>query len=139
MEWAIDVYKRATNPEDKESVLEAIKTTKGDFQQGHMDFTEPVDPNGFHPIANNYKPYIGAEQWVKGTKYAVEPVVVSNAAAPGTTVQAKAPDGVLGSRPDTAIFGTGGPVQAPGPHLFWASGFGPGARGLVDTASEPRV
>ena len=60
-EWAIDVYKRATDPEDKATVVEAIKTTKGDFQQGHIDFTEPVDPNGFHVIANNYKPYIGAE------------------------------------------------------------------------------
>ena len=44
-EWAIDVYKRATNPEDKESVIDAIKTTKNTFQQGHIDFTEPVDPN----------------------------------------------------------------------------------------------
>jgi branched-chain amino acid transport system substrate-binding protein len=88
-EWAIDVYKRAKNPEDKESVLEAIKTTKGTFQQGKIDYTEAVDPNGFHPIANNYKPYIGAQQWRKGTKYEVEPVVVSNAAAPGTTVQDK--------------------------------------------------
>lgn len=90
VEWAVDVYKRAKNPEDKESVLEAIKTTKGDFQQGKIDFTEPVDPNGFHPIANNYKPYIGAVQWRKGTKYEVEPVVISNATAPGTTVQDKA-------------------------------------------------
>ena len=89
-EWAIDVYKRATNPEDKESVLEVIKTTKGNFQQGYIDFTEPVDPNGFHPIPNNYKPFIGAQQWRKGTKNPVEAIVVSNATAPGTTVQDKA-------------------------------------------------
>jgi len=87
VEWAVDVYKRAANAEDKESVLEAIKTTKGEFQQGKIDFTEPVDPAGFHPIANNYKPYIGAVQWRAGTKYEVEPIVVSNATAPGTTVQ----------------------------------------------------
>ena len=86
----MDVYKRATNPEDKNSVVDAIKTTNNTFQQGKIDFTEPVDPNGFHPIANNYKSNIGAQQWVKGTKYPVEPVVVSNATAPGTTVQAKA-------------------------------------------------
>ena len=79
-----------TNPEDKESVLEAIKTTKGDFQQGHIDFTEPVDPNGFHPIANNYKPYIGAAAVAQGHQVPVEPIVVSNATAPGTTVQDKA-------------------------------------------------
>lgn len=89
-EWAIDVYKRAKNPEDKESVLEAIKTTKGTFQQGYMDFTEPVSPDGFHPHPNVYKPYIGAQQWRKGTKYPVEPVQVSNACAPGTPVQDKA-------------------------------------------------
>ncbi len=90
LEWAIDVYKRATNPEDKASVVEAIKTTNNTFQQGKIDFTEPVDANGFHVIPNNYKSNIGAQQWVKGTKWPIEPVVVSNAAAPGTTVQAKA-------------------------------------------------
>ncbi len=90
IEWAIDVYKRATNAEDKETVLAAIKTTKGTFQQGYIDYTEPVDPNGFHPHPNVYKPFIGAQQWIKGTKNPVEAVVVSNATAPGTTVQAKA-------------------------------------------------
>lgn len=89
-EWAIDVYKRATDPEDKESVVAAIKTTKGYFQQGYIDFSEPVDPAGFHSHPNNYKPYIGAQQWRKGAKYPVEPVQVSNATAPGTPVQDKA-------------------------------------------------
>jgi branched-chain amino acid transport system substrate-binding protein len=89
LEWAVDVYKRATDPEDKEAVLEAIKTTKGTFQQGPIDFTEPVDPNGRHPILNNYKPNIGAQQWRESTNpnYKIEPIVVSNAAAPGTPVQ----------------------------------------------------
>ena len=91
LEWAIDVYKRATNPEDKSSVVTAILATNNTFQQGKIDFTSPVDANSFHPIANNYKSNIGAQQWIKGTgKWPVEPVVVSNAAAPGTTVQAKA-------------------------------------------------
>ena len=89
VEWAVDVFKRATNPDDKETIIDAIKTTKGDFQQGHIDFTEPVDANGFHVIANNYKPYIGAVQWLKGTKWPVEPVIVSNATAPGTPVRPK--------------------------------------------------
>jgi branched-chain amino acid transport system substrate-binding protein len=89
-EWAIDVYKRAKNPEDKESVLEAIKSTNNIFQQGKVDLTSPVDPNTFHPIPNVYKNNIGAQQWVKGTKWPIEPVEVSNATAPGTTVQAKA-------------------------------------------------
>ena len=67
-----------------------FETTKGDFQQGHIDYTEPVDANGFHVIQHNYKPYIGAVQWLKGTKYAVEPIIVSNATSPGVTVQGKA-------------------------------------------------
>jgi len=91
LEWAIDVYKRATNAEDKNAVVAAIKTTNNTFQQGKIDFTSPVDPNSFHPIANNYKAYIGAGQWIKGTgKFPIEIVEISNAAAPGTTVQAKA-------------------------------------------------
>ena len=89
LEWAIDVYKRATNAEDKEAVLAAIKTTKNTFQQGSIDFTSPVDPAGMHPIANNCKAWIGAGQWVKGSKFPIEIKVVSNAAAPGTTVQQK--------------------------------------------------
>ncbi len=88
-EWAIDVYKRATNAEDKNAVMEAVKTTKNTFQQGSMDFTAPVDPTSMHPIANNCKAWIGAGQWIKGTKFPIEIVVVSNATAPGTTVQAK--------------------------------------------------
>ena len=90
LEWAIDVYKRATDPEDKESVVEAIKTTNNTFQQGKMDFTEPVDPNGFHVIENNYKPYIGASQWIIADDGSFQNVVVSNATAPGTEVQATA-------------------------------------------------
>jgi branched-chain amino acid transport system substrate-binding protein len=90
LEWAIDVYKRAADPEDKQSVVEAIKTTKNTFQQGELDYTQAVDPNGRRPITNNVKPNIGAQQWRKGEKYPVEAIVVSNAAAPGTTVQDKA-------------------------------------------------
>ena len=90
VEWAVDVFKRATNPDDKTTIIAAIETTKGDFQQGHIDYTEPVDANGFHVIQHNYKPYIGAVQWLKGTKYAVEPIIVSNATSPGVTVQGKA-------------------------------------------------
>ena len=63
--------------------MEAIKTTKGTFQQGYIDYTEPVDPNGRHVVANNYKCNIGGGQWRKGTKWPFEVVVCSNAAAPG--------------------------------------------------------
>jgi branched-chain amino acid transport system substrate-binding protein len=88
-EWAVDILKRATNPEDKASIVDAIKTTNAQFQCGKIDFTEPVDANGFHVTANDYKPFIGASQWILADGVFTN-VVVSNATAPGTTVQAKA-------------------------------------------------
>jgi branched-chain amino acid transport system substrate-binding protein len=94
MEWAIDVYKRAKDAEDKNAVVDAIKTTNNTFQQGLIDMTSPVDPapTSMHPIPNNCKAWIGAQQWQKATdpKYQVQAIVVGNAAAPGTTIQAKA-------------------------------------------------
>ena len=89
LEWAIDVYKRAVNPEDKESVVEAILATNNMFQQGPIDFTQPVSPDivgGGRPHFNNVYNYFGAVQWRKGTKNPIDPVVVSNACAPGTPV-----------------------------------------------------
>jgi branched-chain amino acid transport system substrate-binding protein len=86
LEWAIDVYKRAVDPEDKASVVEAILSTNNTFQQGPINFTEPVGPEGQRPHFNNYYNFFGAVQWRKGTNYPVEPVVVSNACAPGTPV-----------------------------------------------------
>jgi branched-chain amino acid transport system substrate-binding protein len=87
LEWAVDVYRRATDPEDKETVLAAIKTTRGTFQQGDIDFTEPVDPEGFHPLPNIYKAWMAAGQWRKGTEYPFDVVVCSTATAPGAPVQ----------------------------------------------------
>jgi hypothetical protein len=63
--------------------------TNGMFSQGPIDFTQPVDPaivGGGRPHYNNCYNYFGAVQWKKGTKWPVEPVVVSNACAPGTPV-----------------------------------------------------
>ena len=35
-----------------------------------------------HPVENVYEPPVGGAQWVKGTKFAFEPVMVSNANSP---------------------------------------------------------
>jgi len=89
LEWAIDVLKRTTDAEDKEATVAAILETNNMFQQGPINFTQPVDPavvGGGRPHYNNVYNYFGAVQWVKSTKWNVEPVVVSNACAPGTPV-----------------------------------------------------
>ena len=88
-EWAIDVFKRAADPMDKETVVEAIKTTNMTTMQGPINFTEPVDPKGWHPNENVYKQLFCAVQWRKGTKYMFEPVIVGNAEATMVTIQGK--------------------------------------------------
>jgi branched-chain amino acid transport system substrate-binding protein len=93
LEWAIDVYKRATDPEDKESVVEAILATNNTFQAGPIDFTQPVDPavvGGGRPHHHNVYCYFGAQQWRASADGGIEAIVVSNACAPGTPVQDKA-------------------------------------------------
>lgn len=90
IEWAVDLFKRATNPEDKASVNAVVPATKLDTINGPLDFTQPVDPNGNHPVPNNVKPVYAASQWVKGTgKWKFDYVEISNAAAPGTEVAAQ--------------------------------------------------
>jgi branched-chain amino acid transport system substrate-binding protein len=89
IEWAVDLFKRAKNPEDKSSVLEALPQTKLETINGLVDFTQPVDPDGAHNVANNVRPVYAGSQWVKGTgKWKFDYVEISNAAAPGTEVAA---------------------------------------------------
>jgi branched-chain amino acid transport system substrate-binding protein len=92
-EWAVDVYKRA-NPDDKQAVLSAIKTSKLDTCLGPIDFTAPVDMTDLnkskHPVPNVCKPPMSGGQWIKGTgKWPFDMVVVSNANSPEIPVAAK--------------------------------------------------
>ena len=85
--WAIDVLKRTKDPDDKESILDAIKTTKMTVINGPIDFTTPIDPDpsapeSFRPHPNVCKPVYSGGQWVKGTKWPAEEVIVSNICAP---------------------------------------------------------
>ena len=85
--WAIDVLSRVKNLDDKEAILEAIKTTKLDTILGPIDMTQPVDqnpgdPKGTRPHPNITKPVMTGQQWVKGTKWPYESVVVANGFAP---------------------------------------------------------
>ena len=86
--WAIDILKRTKDLDDKESYLEAIKTTKLTVINGPIDFTAPVDtdpsdPNSFRPHPNVCKPVYSGGQWVKGTKWLADEVIVANICAPG--------------------------------------------------------
>lgn len=78
-EWAVDVFKRVTNPDDKEEIIKMVSTTKLDTCLGPMDFTAEVKMGTRHPVANVYTPPVGGAQWVKGQKFPFEPVPVSNA------------------------------------------------------------
>ncbi len=90
VEWAVDVFKRAKKPEDKETVVEAIRTTNMFTTNGPADFTQPVDINStHHPVPNVVKASVCGGQWVKGTKYPFEHMICSNATAPDVKVQAQ--------------------------------------------------
>jgi branched-chain amino acid transport system substrate-binding protein len=81
-EWAVDVFKRVKNVDDKEDIIAQVKTTKLDTCMGLIDFTAPVDMADLmksqHPVENVYKCAVGGAQWVKGTKFPFEPVMVGN-------------------------------------------------------------
>jgi branched-chain amino acid transport system substrate-binding protein len=64
-EWAIDVFKRVTDIEDKELFPAAIQATKLDTINGLVDFTTPVKLGTTHPVLNVFKIRIAAGQWIK--------------------------------------------------------------------------
>jgi len=95
-EWAVDVLKRATDLDDKETIMTAVKATKMDTIGGPIDFTAPLTgtggppswtPGPQHIVENVYKtPQVGG-QWRKGTKWPFELTVVSNAACPNVGIE----------------------------------------------------
>jgi branched-chain amino acid transport system substrate-binding protein len=100
-EWAVDVFKRVKNIDDKEEIVAAVGTTKLDTCLGPIDFTAPVDMTDLaksqHPVFNVYKCPVGGAQWIKGTKFNFEPVMVSNANHPDLPVVAKVQPMAYGS------------------------------------------
>lgn len=96
-EWAVDVFKRVTNPDDKEEIVKMISTTKLDTCLGPMDFTAPVQMGTRHPVPNVCTPPVGGAQWVKGQKYPFEPVSVSNALSTELPTSAKVQPMAYGS------------------------------------------
>jgi branched-chain amino acid transport system substrate-binding protein len=86
-EIAIDVLKRAQDPKDKDSILEALRTTKLDTIAGPVDFASPVAEGTLHPVPNVYKSPVAGGQWVKGTMRPYDLRIVGNAAAPMVPLQ----------------------------------------------------
>ncbi len=62
----MDVLKRATDLDDKQTIVDAIKATKLETIYGPIDFTEPVDMKGRHTFPNVYKAVTTTIQCVNG-------------------------------------------------------------------------
>ena len=81
-EIVADVVKRAKDPTDKASLLDAIIATKLDTIVGHIDWSKG-------PMKNVCKTPLVAGQWVKGDKWKYDLIVVANTEAPEIPVEAK--------------------------------------------------
>ncbi|MCL5734968.1 MAG: ABC transporter substrate-binding protein [Actinobacteria bacterium] len=94
-DWATDVLKRTANLDDKNSVLDAVKSTKMETISGMIDFTAAIDTSttahGPRRISENcYTTPLAIGQWRKGTgKWPYDQVIVGNVAAPMVTIQDK--------------------------------------------------
>jgi branched-chain amino acid transport system substrate-binding protein len=85
--WAIDVLERATDLDDKETIIAAIQRSKLETILGPVDMTSPLDQNpldpmGIHPHPNCTKTVMTGQQWVKGPKWPYDVAVVSSSIAP---------------------------------------------------------
>ncbi|MCL5735695.1 MAG: ABC transporter substrate-binding protein [Actinobacteria bacterium] len=75
--WAVDVFKRAANADDKGTVVSAMKATNLTSLYGPMDFSAPVADQTYHPHPNVVTIPCAVAQWVKGTgKWPVDKVLV---------------------------------------------------------------
>jgi len=78
--WAVDIFKRAGDIDDKEAIVSAIKTTKLESMYGPIDFTAPVAEMSHRPHVNCYTAPIGGAQWQKATgKWPVDKMIVFSA------------------------------------------------------------
>ncbi len=91
-EWAVDVFKRTTNIEDKEEFIKRVQETKmADSLAGPIDYTVPVQWGTSHPTLNCVTTPTYGGQWrlTNGGKYMFDLVVVSNVTSPVVKVQDK--------------------------------------------------
>jgi len=86
-ETVVDVLKRTTNVDDKESILTAIKDT--DMQTIGGRITWKSGDKKLNPVPNVCTTPITGGQWVKGDKYPYNLVVVNNSYSPEVPTQGK--------------------------------------------------
>ena len=72
--------------DSKEEIVAAVKATDLDTLAGHINFTAGGAAN---PVPNVATTPLAGGQWVKGTKYPFDLLIVSNAVAPDATIQAQ--------------------------------------------------
>ena len=89
-EVAIDVFKRAQNPESAASVIEAVRTTKLNTIVGPIQWQGPP-PNQWTniPVKNVCTTPMVGGQWVPGKKWMYDLVVTDNRRYPLIPVQRK--------------------------------------------------
>jgi len=85
-EVVADALTRTTNVDDKESIIKAVQKTKMDTIAGPVDWTSGGDMN---PVQNVSKTPLVGGQWVKGTEYEFDIVVVSNVVASEIAIEAE--------------------------------------------------
>ena len=83
-EIAIDAMKRTTSIDDKAAIATAVKETDLDTIGGHISFTAGGASN---PVPNVCTTPLAGGQWIKGTKYPFDLMIVANAEAPMATIQ----------------------------------------------------
>jgi branched-chain amino acid transport system substrate-binding protein len=89
-EWVVDVLKRSKNVDDKNAIMDAVKTTHIDTIEGPLYLDEPVATGTRHQYLNGYNAPFCVGQWIKGTgKYAFEFVTVDNTTAPMVPVKSQ--------------------------------------------------
>lgn len=79
-EWAVDVLKRTKDVDDKNQILEAIKTTNVETIAGPIDFTQEIGEAGStRPVPNVVRLPLSGGQWRKSPKWTFDLVLCSNA------------------------------------------------------------
>ncbi len=94
-EWVWDVLKRAKSVDDKNAIIEAVKSTRMDSIAGPIDFTGAIEteirPGVGLVSANCYKTPMFGNQWRKATSgpFPYEATIISNVAGSMVPVQDK--------------------------------------------------
>ena len=83
-EIVADALKRTNNVDSKDAIVAAVKATNLDTLAGNINFSAGGAAN---PMPNVATTPLAGGQWVKGTKYPFDLMIVSNGVAPQVTVQ----------------------------------------------------